>query len=222
MLGPGGVLVSSPCPHVGLGVGFVSFSVLGPWHSSVGRKRREKLTGDVGVDVSSALIPTPLVFCSPALLSSPSFPPCSRPLPIAFIPTVRSFPLQFVVPIAHASRRPRRVHVVPVVGPSLIQLLAAVLVGAGSWWCPGGQLLPSSLLLASSLRAVTVVLWWSWWWPSSSSLCHPSRSPFPPREQFLAAVAGDAVAVRGGGCRRCGSRVVVSEVKPVNNENKVS
>jgi hypothetical protein len=166
----------------------------------------------------------------PIVLPQPAPPRC-------LVPPVRSFPLQFVLPVSRASRRPRRVHVVPVVGPSLVpwcprplapshppreQLLAAVLVGAGSWWCPGRRPIPSSLFLTSSPRAVIVVVVVAVVVPAPSRHPHPSRSPFPPREQFLAAAVGDAVVVRGGGRRRRGSRVVVSELKSVNNENKVS
>jgi hypothetical protein len=66
----------------------------------------------------------------------------------------------------------------------------------------------------------------------SSGVVVPSRcSPFPPREELLAvAVGGGGVGgggVGGGGVggggdgHRRGNRVVISELKPVNNENKV-
>jgi len=81
--------------------------------------------------------------------------------PRPHVPAVHLFPPRFDPPVTPTSCHPRLIHAAPVIGPvsrpivspsistphpPCKQLLAAVVVGAGSWWCPGGHALPVAFI----------------------------------------------------------------------------
>ena len=94
------------------------------------------------------------------VVPAPSVQPL--PLPVAFVPTVHLFPgsflplLQLPIILFMSMSSYLSSCLLSLVSPSIStphppckQLLAAVVLGAGLWWCCGGQPLPSSLLLTS-------------------------------------------------------------------------